>query len=95
MFVPGFLLIRLFGALELVKHRGTKEPFTPFGPYQTSEPLQKMSAFMKEQGLFHFLSGHILHTNPPLCITEQQLHEGLDIIDKGLDIADQHTHANQ
>ena len=30
-----------------------------------------------------------IHTNPPLCITEEQLAEGFEIIDAALDIADQ------
>ncbi len=28
-------------------------------------------------------------TNPPLCITEEQLSEGFDVVDKALEIADQ------
>ena len=30
-----------------------------------------------------------IHTNPPLTITEEELAEGFDIIDKALDISDQ------
>jgi 4-aminobutyrate aminotransferase-like enzyme len=29
-----------------------------------------------------------LHLNPPLCITEEQIMEGLSIVDKGLAITD-------
>jgi hypothetical protein len=31
-------------------------------------------------------------TNPPLCITEDELNEGFAIIDTALDIADQGVH---
>ena len=30
-----------------------------------------------------------IHTNPPLCITEEQLAEGFEILDRALDITDQ------
>jgi 4-aminobutyrate aminotransferase-like enzyme len=30
-----------------------------------------------------------IHTNPPLCITEQQLDEAFAIIDGALDLADE------
>ncbi len=30
-----------------------------------------------------------IHTNPPLCITEDQLAEGFAIIDRALDLADE------
>jgi 4-aminobutyrate aminotransferase-like enzyme len=30
-----------------------------------------------------------LHLNPPLCITEEQIVEGLSIVDKGLAITDE------
>ena len=35
------------------------------------------------------IANNSIHTNPPLCITEEQLAEGFDIIDRALDIADQ------
>jgi hypothetical protein len=35
------------------------------------------------------IANNSIHTNPPLCITEDQLAEGFGIIDKALDIADQ------
>jgi taurine--2-oxoglutarate transaminase len=39
--------------------------------------------------LFAFAPNNSIHTNPPLCITEEQLAEGFEIIDRALDIADQ------
>jgi 4-aminobutyrate aminotransferase-like enzyme len=30
-----------------------------------------------------------IHTNPPLCISDEQLAEGFEIIDRALEIADQ------
>jgi taurine--2-oxoglutarate transaminase len=43
--------------------------------------------FFREQGSIPG-AWNTFFTNPPLCITEAQLHEGLDVIDKGLDITD-------
>jgi len=31
----------------------------------------------------------MLHLNPPLCITEEQIMEGIEIVDKGLEIVDE------
>lgn len=79
--------IGLFGIVELVKNRQTREPLAPFNG--TSPEMQKLAAFFREQGLYTFVRWNNFFTNPPLCITEEQLMEGIDIIDRGLDITDQ------
>ena len=81
--------IGLFGALELVKNRKTKEPMAPFNG--TSEGTIKVAAFLKENGIYAFNYGHILHTNPPLVVNEQELKDAFNIVDKALDIADKYT----
>jgi len=78
--------IGLFGIVELVKNRKTKEPLAPFNG--TSEPMQKLAAFFKQQGLYIFTYSNTFFTNPPLCITEAQLKEAFEIINEGLAIAD-------
>jgi len=70
----------LFGALELVKNKKTKEPL--------ANEMLEFSAFLKSKHLFHFAFGHLLHTNPPLIINEQQLRESFAIIDEGLTLID-------
>jgi 4-aminobutyrate aminotransferase-like enzyme len=35
------------------------------------------------------IANNSIHTNPPLCITEGELAQGIEIIDAALDIADQ------
>lgn len=79
----------LFCMVELVKNRETREPMTPFNP-KPSElgPMPQLNAFFREQGLFTFVRWNGFFINPPLCITEEQLREGLAIIDRGLEIAD-------
>ena len=78
--------IGLFGIVELVKSRNTKEPLAPFNG--TSEPMQKLAAFFKQKGLYIFTYSNTFFTNPPLCITETQLKEAFEIINEGLAIAD-------
>jgi taurine--2-oxoglutarate transaminase len=51
--------------------------------------MKAISRYFREHGLYTFVANHMVHTNPPLCITEEQLVEGFEIIDGALDIADQ------
>jgi taurine--2-oxoglutarate transaminase len=69
----------LFGALELVRDRATKEPL----------PSSLLGKFLRQEGLFTFLPANLVFCTPPLCITEEQLREGLEVIDRALEIADQ------
>jgi len=78
--------IGLFGVLELVRNRVTKEPMAPFNG--TSPEMQKLGAFLKEHGMYAFINWNNLFTNPPLCITEAQLREAFELIDRGLEITD-------
>ncbi len=77
----------LFGIIDLVRSR---DPWTPLTPYNgTSDEMKAIGKFFRENDLFTFAPNNSIHTNPPLCITEEQLAEGFDIIDRALDIADQ------
>ena len=59
---------------------------TPFNG--TSDEMKAVSAALDERGLFAFVRWNQLMTNPPLCITEEQLAEGFAIVDEALEIAD-------
>jgi taurine--2-oxoglutarate transaminase len=74
--------IGLFGAVELVRDRRTREPLAPFNG--TSEPMTALAAFFREQGLFTFVRWNTFFTNPPLCVTKDELAQGFEIIDGGL-----------
>jgi taurine--2-oxoglutarate transaminase len=77
----------LFGIIDLVRAR---EPFTPMTPFNgTSDEMKAIGRFFRENGLYTMIANNSIHTNPPLCITEEQLGEGFEIIDRALDIADQ------
>lgn len=78
--------IGLFGIVELIRNRRTKEPLAPFNG--TSEEMQALGRFFRQEGLYTFVRWNVFYTNPPLCITEQQLREGFAIIDRALAITD-------
>ena len=78
--------IGLFGVIELVRNRQTLEPMAPLNG--TSPEMAALGKFFREEGLFTFLRWHYFFTNPPLCITEPELREGIEIIDRGLAITD-------
>ena len=48
-----------------------------------------LSQALRERGLFTLLLGNLVTVSPPLCITEEELRAGLQIIDEALYIADQ------
>lgn len=74
--------IGLFGMVELVSDPKTKEPLAPFG--QTSPATRRFSALLREEGLYTFVRWHTFFTNPPLCVTEDELEEGFAMIDRAL-----------
>jgi taurine--2-oxoglutarate transaminase len=77
--------IGLFGTLDLRKN-SANEPLCGYGG---SHPVMgKLGAFFREEGLFTFLRPSGVMCNPPLCITEAQLCEGFEVIDRGLDLVD-------
>ena len=78
--------IGLFGIVELVRNRSTREPLAPFNG--TSPEMQALSKFFRQEGLYTFVRWNTFFTNPPLCITEAEMKEAFAIIDRGLEITD-------
>ena len=78
--------IGLFGIVELVRSRKTRQPLAPFNG--TSDEMATLGRFFREQGLYTFVRWNTFFTNPPLCINEQQLREAFEILDRGLLITD-------
>ncbi|HET7182520.1 MAG TPA: aminotransferase class III-fold pyridoxal phosphate-dependent enzyme [Candidatus Limnocylindrales bacterium] len=77
----------LFGIIDLVR---SHEPWTPLTPYNgTSDEMKAIQKLFRQEGLYAFTPNNSIHTNPPLCITEEQLAAGFEVIDRALDIADQ------
>jgi taurine--2-oxoglutarate transaminase len=78
--------IGLFGIVELVRNRETREPMGPFNG--TAPEMQALGRFFREAGLYTFVRWNTFFTNPPLCISEVEMSEAFAIIDKGLEITD-------
>jgi taurine--2-oxoglutarate transaminase len=79
--------IGLFGYIELVRSRDPYVPMTAYGG--TSDEMKAVARHLRQQGVFTITSMSGIHTNPPLCITEEQLAEGFAAIDGALDVVDQ------
>jgi taurine---2-oxoglutarate transaminase len=78
--------IGLFGILELVKDRKTKEPMAPWN--SSSPEMTALRKYCLDHGLFLYTHWHTVLIIPPLIITEDQLKEGFEILDKALEITD-------
>ena len=78
--------IGLFGILELVKDRETKEPMAPWNG--SSPEMAALKKFCLDSGLFLYTHWHTVLIIPPLIITEAQLQEGMNVLDRALEITD-------
>jgi taurine--2-oxoglutarate transaminase len=78
--------IGLFGIIELVRNRKTKEPLAPWN--SSSPEMAALRKELMEKGLFLYTHWHTLLIIPPLIITEEQLAEGFAILDQALSITD-------
>jgi taurine---2-oxoglutarate transaminase len=78
--------IGLFGLIELVRDKEKRVPLAPFNG--TSEEMAALGKFFRQEGLYTFVRWNTFFTNPPLCITEEQLREAFAIVDRGLEITD-------
>ena len=81
--------IGLFGIIELVKDRKTKEPMAPYNG--SSPEMVALRKYLLDHGLFLYVHWHTILIIPPLVITEEQLAEGIKLIDEALEITDKST----
>jgi taurine--2-oxoglutarate transaminase len=78
--------IGLFGVVELVRNRQTKEPMAPFG--RSSQEMANLKKFMLDHGVFVYTHWHTVLIIPPLIITPEQLTGGFSVLDEALAITD-------
>src|ERR1700722_13235508 len=78
--------IGLFGIVELVRDRRTREPLAPVNG--SSAEMTALAAFFRQEGLYTVVRWNSFYTNPPLCINEEELREGFAIIDRALELTD-------
>lgn len=81
--------VGLFGCMELVKNRVTKEPLVPFNG--THPAVIEMNKFLKQRGIYLFVHWNFVHTNPPLIVSKDQIDETFAVIDEALRIVDAAT----
>ncbi len=77
--------IGLFSTIELVVNRVTKTILP-------ASIMAEVGMVLRENGLFTFIMannmGSMVFIVPPLCITKEQLDEGMVIVEKALEVAD-------
>ncbi len=78
--------IGLFGIIELVRNRATKEPMSPWNA--SSAEMAAFKQYCLDHGLFLDVHWHTALIIPPLIISEEQLAEGFRVLDKALEITD-------
>ncbi len=82
----------LLGCIELVKNRETREPMAPFNATASEMTvMNQVAAKIRELGMYTFVRWNYIFIAPPLCITREQVDEGLAIISKAIAIADAHV----
>jgi len=79
--------IGLFGIIELVRNRQTKEPMAPFNG--SSPEMAAYKKYLLDHGVFQSIHWNNALLLPPLIITPEQLAEGFAVIDRALEITDQ------
>ena len=79
----------VFWAVELVADQQTREPLAPYGG--SSPAMNAVVGACKSNGLLPFANFNRVHVVPPCNVTAEEAREGLAILDKALDVADQHT----
>jgi taurine--2-oxoglutarate transaminase len=81
--------IGLFSVIELVRDKGTREPLAPWNakPEELGVMAEVLPA-LRERGLSTFVKWNWIFVVPPLCVTEEELSEGLSTIDEVLDMTD-------
>jgi taurine--2-oxoglutarate transaminase len=83
--------IGLFGIIELVRDRRTKEPMAPWN--STSPEMNAFRKYLLDHGIFLYTHWHTALIIPPLIISEEQLADGFAVLDEALAITDKVTKA--
>ena len=78
--------IGLFGAIEIVKNRKSREPMAPYGA--SSPEMTRLNQYLLEHGVFLNTHWNVILLIPPLIISKDQLEEGMLVLDEALGITD-------
>jgi taurine--2-oxoglutarate transaminase len=89
--IGNFRTTGLLGCMELVKNKETKEPMAPFNAKpEEMVVMNQVAAKLRELGMYTFVRWSYIFIAPPLCVTTDEIDEGLAIISEALKIADSH-----
>jgi len=78
--------IGLFGVLELVKDRGTREPIVPWNG--TGPVMAAVNDYLMGKGVFLYSRWNYMFVVPPIIIDERQMADAFEAIDGALALAD-------
>jgi taurine--2-oxoglutarate transaminase len=80
-----------FWALELVRDRETREPLVPYNASGADAvPMAELAGACKVAGLWPFTHFNRTHVVPPCTISDDEVREGIAILDVALEKADAH-----
>ena len=80
----------MLGCIELVKNKKSKDPLAPFNatPNQMKN-MNKVIKVLREEGMFTYTKWNYIFIAPPLTSTKDDIDEGIEIISKALNVADE------
>jgi taurine--2-oxoglutarate transaminase len=79
----------VFWALDLVRNAETREPLVPYNAAGAdAKPMNELAAACKQRGMWPMTHFNRLHVVPPCTTTEQEVRDGLAVLDEALDVAD-------
>lgn len=81
--------IGLFGCIELVKNRNTKEPIVPWNG--SGEVTDRVKKSLMDDGIYMYIRWNYIFIVPPCIINEEEMKKAFIAIDKALDIADSYV----
>jgi taurine--2-oxoglutarate transaminase len=77
----------LHQVIELVKNKDGREPMSGWNR-PLNEPMQRVARSLRESGMSTFVKWDWVFCAPPLVVNEEQIGEGLAMIEEALKIAD-------
>jgi taurine--2-oxoglutarate transaminase len=78
--------IGLFGIIELVRDRKTRQPMAPYNG--VSPEMTALRQHLLDHGLYIYTHWHTVLIIPPLIISEAELAEGFQVLNEALEITD-------
>ncbi len=78
----------LFWGIEVVKNRETKEPFVTRATKFQANLIGRIASEAMKKGVYLYANINTIVLTPPLIITEEQIDEGVNVLDEVLKISD-------